>query len=132
MTEFKDCVECIGVEDINQFGLFYTWNQLPNSDYGILKKLDRVMSNGAFLNDFINAHAIFKPNRLSDHCPVILSIPLASNGKPKPFKFANFVVSKPEFIPLVKASWPEKIEGFYLYQVVKKLKRLKAGMQKLM
>lgn len=59
MMDFKDCVESIEIEDVNRVGLHYTWNQRPKANCGILKKLNRVMSNAAFTSLFGNAHAEF-------------------------------------------------------------------------
>lgn len=59
MAEFKECVQNIGVEDINHSGLHYMWNQRLHADSGIIKKLDIVMGNGAFISLFINSYAIF-------------------------------------------------------------------------
>nr|GFB39633.1 hypothetical protein [Tanacetum cinerariifolium] len=52
MCEFKDYVEQIKVQDINSFGLQYTWNQKPKRKGGILKKLNRVMGNLEFIDAF--------------------------------------------------------------------------------
>lgn len=132
MTKFKECVQKIEVEDLNQSGLHYTWNQRPHADSCILKKLDRVMINGSFLNMFVNSFAIFKPYRLSDHSPAVLKIPVTNNKKHKPFKFANLVTRKPYFLPLVNSSWQSVIEGYSVYLVVKKLKMIKSVARKLM
>ncbi|GJV53270.1 RNA-directed DNA polymerase, eukaryota, reverse transcriptase zinc-binding domain protein [Tanacetum coccineum] len=70
---------------------------------GILKKLDRVISNEDFINQYPQANA----------------------------KFSNYVTDKQEFIPIVKEKWNQNIQGFYMYQVVKKLKSLKAPLNKL-
>lgn len=40
MREFRDCIEKIEVEDVNRVGLHYMWNQRPNSNLGIFKKID--------------------------------------------------------------------------------------------
>ncbi|PWA65537.1 RNA-directed DNA polymerase, eukaryota, Reverse transcriptase zinc-binding domain protein [Artemisia annua] len=50
MTEFKDCVNQVEIEDISSNGLFYTWtknlHKVRAGDYaGVLKKLDRSMGN---------------------------------------------------------------------------------------
>nr|GEV77206.1 hypothetical protein [Tanacetum cinerariifolium] len=53
--EFRDYVEAINIEDVKMTGLFFTRIQKrkdPNS--GILKKLDRVMVNGKFVDEYIN------------------------------------------------------------------------------
>ncbi|XP_071708111.1 uncharacterized protein [Rutidosis leptorrhynchoides] len=67
MREFKDCIEGIRMTDINRSGFQFTWNQRPNARTGILKNIDRVMVNDAFLNDFSNAFALLEPYRISDH-----------------------------------------------------------------
>lgn len=130
MQEFRECVEHIGVEDINQSGMHFTWNQRPNATSGILKKLDRVMGNGEFINSFLNAYAVFQPHRLSDHSPAVLKIPLVKSNKPKPFKFANFVTCKKEFIPLVKEAWKKDNDGYSMFKVVQKLKSFKPSIRK--
>lgn len=67
----KECIGKIKIEDINQTGMRFTWNQRPNSKC-ILKKLDR--GSEGFINSFTNAYADFQPCRISDHSPAILKI----------------------------------------------------------
>lgn len=83
MNEFKDCVEALYIEDINQTGLQFKWNQRPNSDMGILKKLDRVMANDKFINVFTNTYAEFCAYRISDHSPTILKVPVVKRYNQK-------------------------------------------------
>nr|GEZ15461.1 hypothetical protein [Tanacetum cinerariifolium] len=87
MRDFRDCVEYIEVIDIQRFGLQFTWSQNPKGSHGILKKLDRIMANLKFQDDFVGAHAIFKPYRISDHSPAVFCIPTLCRTKPRPFKF---------------------------------------------
>ncbi|GJU76434.1 RNA-directed DNA polymerase, eukaryota, reverse transcriptase zinc-binding domain protein [Tanacetum coccineum] len=80
MQDFKDCVNSIEVEDIASSGLFYTWTKnlkktKQGDNSGILKKLDRVMRNEAFVGEYPFAHFIFLPYLISDHCPTILVMP---------------------------------------------------------
>nr|GEW93623.1 hypothetical protein [Tanacetum cinerariifolium] len=75
MREFKECVENMEVMDVQRTGLQYTWNQKLKGKDGILRKLDWVLANLKFLDVFMGAHAVFKPYRISDHSPVVLSIP---------------------------------------------------------
>nr|GEW05144.1 hypothetical protein [Tanacetum cinerariifolium] len=38
--DFRACIDCLGIEDINMNGLFYTWIQkIKNPDLGVLKNL---------------------------------------------------------------------------------------------
>ncbi|GKF09071.1 hypothetical protein Tco_0043295, partial [Tanacetum coccineum] len=118
--------------DINSFGLHYTWNQKPKGRNGILKKLDRVMGNIDFVEEFPGAYAIFQPYRLSDHSPAVLKLPSCSTSKPKPFKFYNFLSYKPVFKEVVAANWSVQIEGHSMFRLVQRMKNLKKPLRKLL
>ncbi|GJT80255.1 hypothetical protein Tco_1054597 [Tanacetum coccineum] len=92
MWEFKECVENIEVSDVNKSGLHFTWNQKPKGEGGLLKKIDRVMANLDFNDEFVGANALFQPYRISDHSPAILRVAGVSKFKPKPFKFSNLLL----------------------------------------
>ncbi|XP_022042318.1 uncharacterized protein LOC110944968 [Helianthus annuus] len=132
MREFQACVDEIEVFDINRMGIHFTWNQKPKKGVGLLKKIDRVMGNTPFVDEYPNSVAMFKPNRLSDHCPCILSIPEAMKLKPRSFKFANFLVFKPEFLDIVKKHWETNVDGVHQFRVVKKLRFLKNPLRSLL
>ncbi|GKD46608.1 RNA-directed DNA polymerase, eukaryota, reverse transcriptase zinc-binding domain protein, partial [Tanacetum coccineum] len=100
MEEFRDCLCKIEVVDLVTSRLKFTWNKSPGNPSGLLKKLDRVMRNVKFLEKFSNAHALFLPFVVSDHTSSVINIPSIPGEKPKPFKFANFLALKPEFLPL--------------------------------
>ncbi|XP_035839381.1 uncharacterized protein LOC118486758 [Helianthus annuus] len=132
MRDFQECVDDIEVVDINRSGIHFTWSQKPKNGVGLLKKIDRVMGNTPFLTEYPNSVAMFKPYRLSDHCPCILSIPEALKLKPRPFKFANFLVFKPEFLEIVNKHWIINVDGVHQFRVVKKLKSLKHPLRSLL
>ncbi|GKB81287.1 RNA-directed DNA polymerase, eukaryota, reverse transcriptase zinc-binding domain protein [Tanacetum coccineum] len=53
VQDFKDCVESLDMEDISMTGTFFIWIQkMKNPNLGILKKLDRIMGNCHFLEEF--------------------------------------------------------------------------------
>ncbi|GJS24787.1 RNA-directed DNA polymerase, eukaryota, reverse transcriptase zinc-binding domain protein [Tanacetum coccineum] len=132
MREFKECIEEIELIDVPRSGLQFTWNQKPQGSNGILKKLDRVMANVEFSNEFIGNYAVFQPYGISDHSPAVLRIPLQHKIYPKPFKFANVVTTFPRFKEVVKEGWSDQVCGFYMFRVVKKLKSLKKPLRKLL
>jgi hypothetical protein len=105
VLDFRECTQKIKCSDIKGLGMHYTWSQKPKEGTGILKKLDRIMANTMFIDAFPAACAVFKPYRISDHCPCILQVPITGRSKAKPFKFANFLASKPGFLGIVKAAW---------------------------
>nr|GEU28761.1 hypothetical protein [Tanacetum cinerariifolium] len=102
MRDFKECIEEIELIDVPRFGLQFTWNQKPQGSNGILKKLDRVMANVEFSNEFIGNYAVFQPYGISDHSLEVLRIPLLHKFYPKPFKFANVITTFPRFKEVVK------------------------------
>ncbi|XP_021991413.1 uncharacterized protein LOC110888181 [Helianthus annuus] len=132
MREFFDCIQMAEIMDITHHGCHYTWNQKPKEGIGILKKIDRVMGNLKFLDLFPNAYAIFQPARISDHSPCVIKLPSINHAKPKPFKFANFLTSKPEFKQFVSTEWAKDVQGYAMFSVVKKMRNLKPCFRKLL
>ncbi|XP_022040145.1 uncharacterized protein LOC110942657 [Helianthus annuus] len=132
MRDFQACVNDIEMLDLNQSGLHFTWSQKPKKGIGLMKKIDRVMGNSQFLTLFPNAVAVFCPARLSDHSPSVLKIPVLGKVKHKSFKFANFLVHKPEFLDIVKRIWETDVRGVYQFSVVKKLRMLKSPLRVLL
>ncbi|GJZ70758.1 sodium/hydrogen exchanger 6 [Tanacetum coccineum] len=126
MRDFKECVQAMEVSDVNCTGIYFTSNQKPKGSNGILKKIDRIIGNLQFNDDFPGSFAIFQPYRISDHSLCVLRIPTVSKPKPKPFKFANFLVYKEGFCEVVESGQNVNIEGFVMYRVVKRLKGLKS------
>ncbi|GJW57423.1 SPX and EXS domain-containing protein [Tanacetum coccineum] len=82
MCDFQECVEDIEVMDVNSTGLKFTWNQKPKGDSGLLKKIDRIMSNLEFMLIFVGVLLVFPPYRTSDHAPAVLRIPMNSMKRP--------------------------------------------------
>nr|GEY21057.1 hypothetical protein [Tanacetum cinerariifolium] len=131
MLDFKDCVSNIEVVDINSSGIHYTWNQNPKGRDGMLKKLDHIMGNLEFSNNFQGAYAIFQPYRISDHSPAILKIPSLSLTNLKPFKFCNFLSHKGNSLEVVSEGWNTTVDGHSMFQVTQKMKKLKKPFRKM-
>ncbi|XP_021979805.1 uncharacterized protein LOC110875921 [Helianthus annuus] len=132
MREFQTCVDDIEMIDLNRSGSHFTWSQKPKKGIGLLKKIDRVMGNSQFIAQFPNAVAIFHPARLSDHSPCVLKVPDEGKVKHRSFKFANFLIHKPDFSAIVKRSWDTSIRGVPQFSVVKKLRLLKSPLRVLL
>ncbi|GKC12865.1 zinc finger, CCHC-type containing protein, partial [Tanacetum coccineum] len=52
MRAFNDYINKIEIADVNSTGLHCTWNQKPKGETGILKKIDRLMYNIDFNNEY--------------------------------------------------------------------------------
>nr|GEX92818.1 hypothetical protein [Tanacetum cinerariifolium] len=126
------CVNEIEIEDINLFGMHFTWTKsLLNPNATILKKIDRIIGNNYFFAKFSIANAIFLLYGISDHSTAILKIPQAMIRKRKSFRLANYITGKREFTELVKDKWNTKVQGHAMYKLVSKLKGLKQHLNKL-
>nr|GEY32249.1 RNA-directed DNA polymerase, eukaryota, reverse transcriptase zinc-binding domain protein [Tanacetum cinerariifolium] len=131
MEDFRSYISNIKFSVLVMSGLKFTWNKIPKSLNGLLKKLDRVMCNMSLLDKFPSLNANFLPFVNSDNTPYVLNIPSVSGPKPKLFKFANFLSSKVEFLSTVRSVWDEKILGYAMFSLASKLKLLKKHFRKL-
>nr|GEW53521.1 hypothetical protein [Tanacetum cinerariifolium] len=132
MREFKKCVMDIKVMDVQRTGLQFTWNQKTKGKAGLLKKIDRIMANIGFTDEFVGSHAVFIPYRIFDHAPLVLNISVLARSKPKPFKFYNLVTHNEKFKDTVMNGWSEQVSGFSIFKVVQKMRHLKKPLQKLL
>ncbi|GJZ76220.1 RNA-directed DNA polymerase, eukaryota, reverse transcriptase zinc-binding domain protein [Tanacetum coccineum] len=132
VNDFRECVEVVNIEDIKVTGLFFTWVQKrkdPSS--GILKKLDRIMGNGKFVDEYSNCYANFLPYGVSDHSPAVLVFPNIKGRKNRAFRFLNYLTDKKEFIDTVRDNWNIRVKGYDMFILAKRLKSLKKHMRDL-
>ncbi|GJR32719.1 hypothetical protein Tco_0780479 [Tanacetum coccineum] len=81
---------------------FHMIKSLLNPQNSILKKLDKAMVNEELILKFPDANALFRPYLVSDHSPVVVSLPLSyEKKKKKAFRFANYITEKEDFLPTV-------------------------------
>ncbi|XP_021985764.1 uncharacterized protein LOC110881947 [Helianthus annuus] len=132
MREFDACVQQAELFDIQAHGLQCSWSQKPKSGVGLLKKIDRILGNVSFIDQFSDAFAMFHPFRVSDHTPCILRMMNSYGNQPRPFKFPNFIVRKPEFKESVQHEWMKTVEGVTMLSIVKKMRNLKPRLRKIL
>ncbi|KAJ9536537.1 hypothetical protein OSB04_un000289 [Centaurea solstitialis] len=131
MEDFYLCVEDVELLDINYSGIHYTWVQKPKGGEGLLRKLDRIMSNTMFLSLFQGSSVVFMNRGLSDHACGILELPITFRKKPRGFKFDNFITDNPAFLDIVAQEWEFPVYGSFMHRLLCHLKRLKQPLRKL-
>ncbi|GJU40154.1 RNA-directed DNA polymerase, eukaryota, reverse transcriptase zinc-binding domain protein [Tanacetum coccineum] len=89
------------------------------------------MVNEQMLNDYGQAHAIFHPYISSDHSLAVFTILNGIMRSNKSFRLMNYIIDKPEFMPIIENEWKIDINGFSMYKVVKKLKHLKPFLRRI-
>ncbi|XP_071694959.1 uncharacterized protein [Rutidosis leptorrhynchoides] len=129
VTKDKPWIE---VEDFGSTGFHYTWTKsLKNPNCGVLKNLDRILVNEAFLTKYPQENGRYMPYLISDHSPAILEITSCVVKQNKSFRFMNYVAYKEEFLETVEKVWANDVPGYAMYQVVKKMKNLKGSLNRL-
>lgn len=132
ITEFRDCVSHLDMEDIAMNGLFFTWIQkMKNLEKDILNKLVRVMGNSSFFDEYGSSYACFLPYVTSDHCPALLVIPEVTTKKKRAFRFMNYLADKKMFHQVVKDKWDIPVDGYAMFVLVRRLNKMKKHLRKL-
>jgi exonuclease III len=85
--EFIECMHNLEIEDLVYTSCFHTWTNNQVRDAFVSKKLDRVLSNLLWLQQFGNSSVQFLERGVSDHSPCLVSIAKFVSYGPKPFKF---------------------------------------------
>ncbi|XP_071940756.1 uncharacterized protein [Coffea arabica] len=113
------------IEELPFSGSTYTWSGV-RAGARIWKRLDRVLVNQHWL-DFLPNTSVQHLNRAtSDHSPLLVTLRPAAASFPKSFKFQSFWVSSLGLLLLVQSNWDLPTQGYGMYRLAFKLKRLKA------
>nr|GEZ07311.1 hypothetical protein [Tanacetum cinerariifolium] len=132
MQELIDCANEVEMEDINTTGLFFTWIKSPSKlETSIMKKLDRILINGSFIDSYKEAYGQFMSFLISDHSAAVLTILKSLMKKRRSFRFSNYIVDKKYFFPTVEKEWKKNMDGYTMYRVVQKLKAIKKPIKRL-
>ncbi|GKA52278.1 RNA-directed DNA polymerase, eukaryota, reverse transcriptase zinc-binding domain protein [Tanacetum coccineum] len=136
------------VKDVLEDDSLVTWN-LTNpwvilGDFNVTLKIEEQSSGSSIISndmhDFIDcvntlkvedAHAVFHPYVVSNHSPVVFTIPQAIKKKTKSFRFSNFIAEKPKLLAIANEGWKVNVSGIQMFKVVKRLKYLKTSLKKL-
>ncbi|KAJ9566646.1 LOW QUALITY PROTEIN: hypothetical protein OSB04_002612 [Centaurea solstitialis] len=109
----------------------HTWCQKPKEEAGLRRKLNRILANIEFTSRFGDAHARFHPRGISDHSLGVLMFKSGKRKRDVGFKFENFIIEHPLFMPTVKRLWEVQVDGTFMYRVTTRLKSLKGPLRKL-
>lgn len=130
ISEFRDCVNHLGITDLKFTGDIFTWRDC-SSVSPLSRKLDRVMVNDYWLQYFDSSTANFLPRGLSDHNPSAVSLGLSRPRLHKPFQVFQHLIDHPEFLDVVKAAWDNNILGSPWFILTSKLRLVKSGLKRL-
>ncbi|KAL0284425.1 UNVERIFIED_CONTAM: hypothetical protein Sradi_7198200 [Sesamum radiatum] len=102
----------------------FTWHNCSRDARSLWKRLDRLLVNDRWLENWPDTTYVSLGARTSDHSPLVLRGD-TSNRVAGMFRFDNYLARSTEFIPAVRRVWRHHIVGSAMYAVTRKLKALK-------
>ncbi|KAL3726071.1 hypothetical protein ACJRO7_031027 [Eucalyptus globulus] len=127
--EFSHCLDRTELEDLRYVGLRYTWSTFSNNSRK-MRKIDRVLVNTKWNDEFSFSEASFLNPEISNHSPMVVRI-LSPASRRKPFKFYDFWMKHPDFSSIVQQVWEIQVDGMPMFRLVCKLKALKGRLKRL-
>ena len=124
--DLNNCCYESNLYDLHYVGQLFTLSKKSPRDNHIARKLNA--SWGSFFN---GSSMTFLPPRVSDHCPILISIGIDIHIKKTPFKFFNYWTDHQDFESLEASAWSTPIDGFPLFQICQKLKLVKDKLKNL-
>ncbi|KAL2938255.1 LINE-1 retrotransposable element ORF2 protein [Bienertia sinuspersici] len=132
-TEIQPMIECVnvcGLEDMKSSGRFFTWSNKQEGAKRVLTKIDRALCNGGWCNMVPTAETLFLPENDFDHTPMVIRSFSPQPGR-KPFRFFNYWCTNQNFLDTVMQVWGKQVHGYFMFQVMQKLKWLKAELKQM-
>lgn len=119
----QNCLDQDTLQELPTVEEFFTWTGVRRRGR-VLRKLDRFLFNDSWLDCFPTCQVELLNRSTSDHNPLVLSYAI-SVQQPRPFRFQNMWLRRPDFMAIVQTSWEEPIEAYGMYRFSLKLCRLK-------
>ncbi|WZZ16141.1 hypothetical protein YC2023_109230 [Brassica napus] len=131
MEEFQECLTLCELEDNETRGTHFTWENGQLEDH-ILLKLDRVLGNQSWRDNFSDVYVFFDAPGDSDHSPCVVDLNVNLRSRKCIFKYFSFLATHPIFLEAIKSAWEKDIPvGSKLFSLGQKLNHVKKACRKL-
>ncbi|KAL0804395.1 hypothetical protein Bca101_096885 [Brassica carinata] len=121
MRDFRECLERSSLADLQFSGHNFTW-----TNHSVSKKLDRILCNEDWVEQFSDSIGVFGKPGISDHSPCCVFLDQLKPPQKRSFRFFAHLNDHPEFSALIKSTWNAlPFYGSKQLCVSKKLKELK-------
>ena len=128
-SEFLAFMEEAEIFDAGFSRLSYTWCNNRRGRARIWKRLDRLLINGE-CSDLASAISVVHLARHPlDHAPLKISFALRMDNGPRPFRFLNVWMSKPELLGVIREAWDTEVQGSPLRALCSKLLTVRRAIQ---
>ncbi|XP_039162798.1 uncharacterized protein LOC120290565 [Eucalyptus grandis] len=127
--DFYHCLIQSELEDLRYVGFRFTWSTSSGVNHKA-RKIDQVLVNANWSQEFSYSEASFLAPGISNHTPMVVRVmqPMFTR---RPFKFFEFWTKHPSFHSIVFQVWESPGEGVPMYRLVSKLKALKGRLKQL-
>ncbi|XP_062117765.1 uncharacterized protein LOC133831475 [Humulus lupulus] len=121
----RDCMTNCQMENLKYSGCFYTWTNKQRPEDRVYSKIDRAMVNMKWTDQYPNSEAVFLPEGIFDHSPILISFYLVVEIGKQPFRYFRMWKEASSYATKVSTNWNKVVLGTEMYKLVLKLKRLK-------
>lgn len=127
--DFNQCLFQSELEDFRYIGFRFTWSTSSGANRKA-RKIDRVLVNVKWSQDFSYSEASFLAPGISNHTPMVVRVmrPVFSR---RPFKFFDFWTKHPSYHSIVSQVWETPCVGVPMFRLVSKMKILKGRLKQL-
>ncbi|XP_020249470.1 uncharacterized protein LOC109826864 [Asparagus officinalis] len=129
--DFQDFISSCQFVHLKTTGCFYTWCNKQDKDTRIWSRLDRVLINEEWVQQYTSSQVEFLPPSCSDHSPALITIVDDTFEGKRPFKFFKMWTNHPDFLSAVKSVWDQDVVGYRMFKFHTKLKKLKVVLKEL-
>ncbi|KAL0402395.1 UNVERIFIED_CONTAM: hypothetical protein Slati_4269400 [Sesamum latifolium] len=109
IAEFGQCLLEAGLTTLPMKGSWYSWHNCSEGQRSLWKRLDRVLTNEAWLDTWPDSFYLCGSPRTSDHSPMVLDNGIVDKARRSIFRFDNFLTKAPGFLQSVQDSWRHPI-----------------------
>ncbi|KAF3570744.1 hypothetical protein F2Q69_00063650 [Brassica cretica] len=95
--DFKECIDECSLFDLPYCGNSFTW-----SNGHVSKKLDRILTNSAWLQQFPESIGVFGVPGISDHSPCCVFLDQHRPKQKRPFKFFAHLNQHEDFVEILE------------------------------
>ncbi|XP_019265939.1 PREDICTED: uncharacterized protein LOC109243458 [Nicotiana attenuata] len=131
IRDFKNCVENCSLLDLKSSGAFFTWANKQSRGDMVRSRIVKVMVNAEWGINLPASMVHYRSDGLFDHYPAIISWENGSQPKNKRVRYFNMWSMALDFKEKIKAGWWTDRKGTEMYELVRKLNKIKRTLQEL-
>ncbi|XP_071901113.1 uncharacterized protein [Coffea arabica] len=128
-VEFMSFLKETGIFYVGFLGPNFTWCNNQRGRDRVSKRLDRLLVNRKFLDFYVAIFVVHLTRHPSDHTPLKISFASRIDNKPRPFRFLNVWMTKPELLEVIRHAWGQEASGSPLRVLCSKLLATRRAIQ---